>query len=259
MINLEVPLGSLLRALKSALTATSASIRLTKKDGVPLLSLTILESAFSNGPSTMSTDPGARTGEDANLGNRERKPGFHSARERETVITQDVPVRVLGQYLLDGLHEPRCREPDVHIQLPPLSQVKSISDRFTKLALAARSSHVGHRGLGPKIEMMANMHGCMKINLHTDAMNISSMWTGLQNPELDPTQVPGGEQSLQDHPSTVMKAMGSADGTSEEGWARVRVDARDWCKVLSVGRLGGRVIACKSQLNPQYFMLLTRR
>jgi HUS1 checkpoint protein len=93
--------------------------------------------------------------------------------------------------------------------------------------------------------MTANMHGCLKLNIKTDAMNISSMWTALHNPELDPTQIEGGEEGIEQHPSTRMKAVGSADGLSEEGWARVRIDGRDWGRVLSVGRLGGRVIACR--------------
>ena len=41
-----------------------------------------------------------------------------------------------------------------------------------------------------------------------------------------------------------MRELGSADGKSEEGWATVRIDGRDWGKVMSVGRLSGRVIAC---------------
>jgi HUS1 checkpoint protein len=126
-----------------------------------------------------------------------------------------------------------------------LGQIKAIADRFTKLALAARSSHAGFGGLSPRLEMMANMHGCLRLKVRTDAMNISSVWTGLLNPELDPAQVPGGEEGLRHHPSTRMKNTGSADGSTEEGWARVRIDGRDWCKVLSVGRLGGRVIACE--------------
>lgn len=246
VINLEVPLSSLHRALKSALTATSASIRLTKKDNISLLSLTILSTSFGNAPFNSHAGPtGDHTSTQVNY-NRNHTSTFPASRDRETTITQDVPIRVLSQHLVEGLHEPRCREPDVHIQLPPLTQIKAVSDRFTKLALAARSSHAGLGGVGPRLEMTANMHGCLKIRVKTDAMDISSMWTGLSNPELDPTQVVGGEEGLLNHPSTKMKALGSADGQSEEGWARVRVDGRDWCKVLSVGRLGGRVIACKS-------------
>lgn len=76
-------------------------------------------------------------------------------------------------------------------------------------------------------------------------MNISSVWTGLANPVLDPSQVAGGEEGIAAHPSTRMRALGDAEGRGEEGWASVRVEGKDWGKVLSVGRLGGRVVACK--------------
>ena len=165
-------------------------------------------------------------------------------RERETVITQDVAVRVLSPDLVEGLHEPRCREPDVHIMLPPLMQIKAISDRFTKLAMSSRGPSSGLNSIGPRLELAANMHGCLRLSIKTDAMKIQSVWTGLSNPELDPSQMDGGHDGVSRHPSTRMKGMGDADGRSEEGWAKVRIDGRDWGKVLSVGRLEGKVIAC---------------
>ena len=88
------------------------------------------------------------------------------------------------------------------------------------------------------------MHGCLHLALKTDSSTHSSLWTGLENPELDPDQVADGEDGLANHPSTRMKALGDSTGQSEEGWATVRVEGRDWGRVLSVGRLGGRVIAC---------------
>jgi hypothetical protein len=75
-------------------------------------------------------------------------------------------------------------------------------------------------------------------------MKISSLWTGLENPELDPSQIPEGEEGVANHPTTRMKELGDPSGQSEEGWATVRVEGRDWGRVLSVGRLGGKVIAC---------------
>jgi HUS1 checkpoint protein len=92
------------------------------------------------------------------------------------------------------------------------------------------------------------MHGCLKMSIRSDAMSISSVWTDLNNPELDPGHVTGGENAVAEHPSTRMKQLGSADGRSDEGWAMVRIDGRDWGKVMSVGRLGGRVIACKCNI-----------
>jgi HUS1 checkpoint protein len=236
VINLEVPLASLNRALKSAQNATSAEIRLTKKDNVPVLALTIVTTTASN---TYSAFPAAGLHDD----------GFNAESvfgggNRETIVTQEIPVRVLAPDVVAGLHEPQCREPDVHIILPPLMQLKSISDRFTKLALADVKGGASATAR-TRLELAANMHGCLKMSIRTDAMNISSVWTDLTNPELDPGQISGGEDGIAEHPSTRMKQLGTADGRSEEGWASVRIDGRDWGKVMSVGRLGGRVIACE--------------
>ncbi|KAK5122868.1 hypothetical protein LTR85_003783 [Meristemomyces frigidus] len=260
-INLEVPLAPLQRALKSAQTAIAANIRLTKKDNVPLLSLTITTTTSNpSGPAPTSTASDGQDGFGTATNNgfgsgtddfREESVDFFGARQdRETVVTQDVPVRVLAPASVEGLHEPRCREPDVHIVLPNLMQLKGISDRFTKLALETKSSSTktgfasSSSSSGPKLELSGNMHGCLRLALTTDAMHIHSLWTGLENPELDPSQVAEGEAGLANHPSTKMKARGDSTGQSEEGWATVRVEGRDWGRVLSVGRLGGRVIAC---------------
>ena len=71
-------------------------------------------------------------------------------------------------------------------------------------------------------------------------LNIESKWEGLTNPELDPEQVEGGEEGIKGHPSTRMK-----DREGEDAWSVVRVEGRDWGRVLGVGRLAGRVIACE--------------
>ena len=237
-----MPLGPLNRALKSALNATSAQIRLTKKDNIPLLALTIATTSSNNSYSAFPT--GANRDDDATMDDN-----FSS--NRETIITQEVPVRVLAPDVVSGLHEPQTREPDVHIILPPLMQLKSISDRFTKLALAGGRTGSGTATTRTRLDMAANMHGCLKMSIQTDAMNISSVWTDLANPELDPSQVANGDIGIAEHPSTRMKLLGSADGRSEEGWASVRIDGKDWGKVMSVGRLGGRVIACECDRDPK--------
>lgn len=207
---------------------------------MPVLALTIVTTTSSN---TYSTFPGMTTnnedGFDASFDNE------FGGGNRETIITQEIPVRVLAPDTVAGLHEPQTRDPDVHIILPPLMQLKSISDRFTKLALADTKPGSASTAARTRLEVSANMHGCLKMSIRSDAMNISSIWTDLSNPELDPGQVSGGEISIAEHPSTRMKMLGSADGRSEEGWATVRIDGRDWGKVMSVGRLGGRVIACR--------------
>lgn len=172
----------------------------------------------------------------------EERLDANMGRDRETIVTQDIPIRVLTADSVEGIHEPRVREPDAHIILPSLIQLKAISDRFTKLAMATgtgtTSRSASSTANAPKLELAANMHGSLKLSISTDALNISSVWTGLNNPELDPRQVEVGEGGLEEHPSTKLKAAGP------DAWSTVRIDGRDWGKVLSVGRLGGRVIAC---------------
>lgn len=238
---MEIPLHPLNRALKSAIHASSASIRLTKKDGVPILSLTIVTHMINSGIAVNGFLSSAKIGNNGD-GHmfREESLDLVQSRDRETVVTQDIPVRVLTTESVEGIHEPRVREPDAHIMLPSLLQLKAISDRFTKLAMSTTTG-IGRGGptsTGPKLELAANMHGSLKLSISTDALSISSVWTGLTNPELDPRQVEDGEESLEDHPSTKLREAGP------EAWSTVRIDGRDWGKVLSVGRLGGRVIAC---------------
>ena len=239
-INLELPLPPLHRALKSAINATSASIRLTKKDGVPVLSLTIITNTVSSGNSAGGFLNAANADPFGDNVFREESLDANMGREREAIVTQDIPIRVLTADSVEGIHEPRVREPDAHIVLPSLIQLKAISDRFTKLAMA--TSYGGARGgvsstaSVPKLELAANMHGSLKLSISTDSLNISSVWSGLNNPELDPRQLDG--ENPENHPSAKLKAAG------QDAWSTVRIDGRDWGEVLSVGRLGGRVIAC---------------
>lgn len=255
-INLEVPIDQLLRALKSAYGAASAALRLTKKDNVPVLALTIRRNTITNAAPAGAFDLGdhAPSAAPSVGGSRDASVPLAAGvpRDVETIVTQNVAVRVLPGASVEGIREPRCREPDVHIMLPSLSQIKGISDRFTKIATGARSSGSVSasatlaRTSGPRLEFSANMHGSLRLRTSTDALSITSVWHGLTNPELDPTQVEGGEEGIRNHPSTRMRQMDAHedDEDGDSGWATVRIDGRDWSRVLSVGRLGGRVIAC---------------
>lgn len=238
-INLELPLPPLHRALKSALNASSASIRLTKKDNLPVLSLTIITNTISSGNSANGFLNS--TNADPFGDNVFREESLDSGRDRETIVTQDIPIRILSAESVGEIHEPRVREQDAQILLPNLIQLKAISDRFTKLATATSTGGTNRGATSgnnvPKLELAANMHGSLKLSISTDALNISSVWTGLYNPEMDPRHLNDGEE-LDEHPSAKLKAAGP------DAWSTVRIDGRDWGKVLSVGRLGGRVIAC---------------
>ncbi|KLU93179.1 checkpoint protein hus1 [Magnaporthiopsis poae ATCC 64411] len=284
-INLELPLGPLQRALKSAINSTDADLRLTKKNGIPLLSMTIRTTTNlanqggggggggggfggrGGGPRSANDDPfDGAAADDASF--MQESLELTMKREREKVITHDIPVRVLHPDTVETIMQPKVREPDVHIQLPPLMQLKAISDRFTKLAMTASASSsslaaaplaaivgggggLGNNGGGigassaataassngsPKLELSANMHGSLRLRVATDSLDVESVWRGLENPELDPAQL---SVPIEDHPSTLFKQAGA------DKWASVRVDGKDLSRVLSVGRLdGSRVIAC---------------
>ncbi|KAL1886866.1 Checkpoint protein hus1 [Paecilomyces lecythidis] len=252
VINLEVPIGALHRALRSAIGANSAQLRLTKKGPVPLLALTIRASSWTAGTNALGIEPESAADGIADIPPASGAEGDETRgrgpRERETVITQEIPVKVLHQSTVEGLHEPRCRPPDVHIILPSLIQLKSISERFNKLAMdtSVGKTATANSGLsgssGPKLELSANMHGSLKLAIATDALRISSVWSGLINPPLDPAQL--SQSELEQLPSERMRLLGGENGENEAGWAKVRIDGKDWGRVLSVGRLSPKVVAC---------------
>ncbi|RAL02700.1 checkpoint protein HUS1 family protein [Aspergillus ibericus CBS 121593] len=249
VINLEVPIGSLHRALRSAVAAKFTNLRLTKKGNVPLLALTIRATSWTTGNnalgipdtsnSTSTTDPSPTTAVSTST-TTDRSTG---PRERETVITQEIPVKVLHESAVEGLHQPRCRDPDVNILLPSLLQLKNISERFTKLATESKSTTTTSTTTtssspSPKLELSATMHGSLRMSIGTDAFRISSTWTDLLNPSLDPGQLAQGE--LEQLPSERMRGIPEDE---EAAWARVRIDGKDWSRILSVGRLNPRVVA----------------
>ena len=84
----------------------------------------------------------------------------------------------------------------------------------------------------------------LRVGVETPSLKIESKWEGLTNPELDPEQVEGGEEGVRGDGSTRVK-----EREGEEAGSVVRVEGRDWGRVLGVGRLGGRVIACERSLH----------
>lgn len=155
-----------------------------------------------------------------------------------TTVTQEVPVQVLSASNVADLVEPTCPEPDVHIILPPLSQLRAISERFNRLTQASSSSSSGadtHRLL-----LSANMQGEFKMRIETDAVKVESLFRNLVNPELDPMQVEGG---IENHPST---------RRDRAEFAEVRVEGKEWVRLLKVYSIAKRVIACEYCINLQF-------
>ncbi|CAI7564859.1 unnamed protein product [Penicillium viridicatum] len=268
-INIEVNISVLNRALRSAWGSTHSQLRLTKKDKTPLLALTVLASEWTEGNMALATNNDEDGfGDDANPEPPADTTGDRGPRERQTWITQEIPIKILHESAVEGLHEPHCPDPEVHIILPNLAQLKSISDRFTKLASTDSKSRqpgvmaaeapgmhsVSFSGSGantaatalstnssPKLELSANMHGSLRLAIATDELRIASVWSDLVNPPLDPAQMT--QEQMSQLPSELNRRREASEGF-ESGWAKVRIDGKDWSRVLSIGRLSPKVVAC---------------
>ncbi|KAJ5757364.1 uncharacterized protein N7511_006058 [Penicillium nucicola] len=265
-INLEINVSVLNRALRSAWGASSSQLRLTKKDKTPILALTVLSSEWTEGNMALATTDEAEDPDHPPEGPNETI-GEKGPRERQTYVTQEIPIKILHEVAVEGLHEPHCPDPEVHIILPNLSHLKSISDRFTKLASSDSKSHqpgvmaVDAPGMhtisfggendktsattsstnnAPKLELSANMHGSLRLAIATDEIRIASVWSDLVNPPLAAGQM---TQEEIDRLPSERNRMRDADN-DEEGWAKVRIDGKDWSRVLSIGRLSPKVVAC---------------
>ncbi|OQE34775.1 hypothetical protein PENCOP_c015G02859 [Penicillium coprophilum] len=268
-INIEVNISVLNRALRSAWGSTHTQLRLTKKDRTPLLALTVLSSEWTDGNMALATNNDADGfGNNPNSAAPADTTGDRGPRERQTWITQEIPIKILHESAVEGLHEPHCPDPEVHIILPNLAQLKSISDRFTKLAStdsksrrpgvmapdapgmqsvsfstagASTAATALSTNSSPKLELSANMHGSLRLAIATDELRIASVWSDLVNPPLDPAQM--SQEQMSQLPSELNRKRAASEG-SESGWAKVRIDGRDWSRVLSIGRLSPKVVAC---------------
>lgn len=87
--------------------------------------------------------------------------------------------------------------------LPSLSSLKNISDRFVKLATSSSSSSTT---TSVRLRIAATPTGLLRVGVATGALKIASTWSNLTNPELDPSQIEGGEEGVRTHASTVAKA-----------------------------------------------------
>ncbi|KAL2912765.1 Checkpoint protein hus1 [Polyrhizophydium stewartii] len=98
---LEVNGDHLLRALKSGSKSVQMIMRLSKKEGLPVLSFTITNQS--------------RTG-------------------KLVILVQDVPVRVISPEKTEEFREPVAPEPDVHILMPPILTLRTIAERMKSIS-----------------------------------------------------------------------------------------------------------------------------
>lgn len=132
-------------------------------------------------------------------------------------------MRVLSATSVSTIEEPTAPAADVNIYLPPLSLVRNITERLNKLASISAVSEPD------RVILSANMSGEFKMAFAGPEARVESKWRDLQNP------VVANSQAREDHPSTVR---------DQEEFVEVRVDGKEWAKVLKVSTLGRKAVAC---------------
>ncbi|KAJ3289563.1 hypothetical protein HK104_007379 [Borealophlyctis nickersoniae] len=171
------------RALKSSQQASDVTMKLTKKQNLPTLSFSITNQSRSGKP---------------------------------VLLVQDVPIRVLSVREAEELKEPVIVDYQVHILLPQLHHVRTITERM--------------KAIGTHLLVSANMSGEFTLKVETDAVKVETFFKNLINPELDPSQVDVSEQpSMNRNPHT---------------FAEVRVDVRDFAKFLHSSVINPRNVVC---------------
>lgn len=150
-IILEVSAESLMRILRSAAGALDIMLRLGKRDQDPLLSWSI----------AMTSESGARLD-----------------------VLQEVVVRILRASEQSLISEPMCPKPDVryrahvlhltlrqvYIVMPPLSDVRAITDHMDALS--------------PHISLGANHDGTFQLTLEDEDITGYASWTHLDHPNV---------------------------------------------------------------------------
>lgn len=184
VINLEVPIDNFYKALRSAANASDSTVRLSKKNNQPLLSLSTTWSGRAFG---------------------------------SNIVTHNIPVRVLSQSYVSVIKEPTAPEPDCHIFLPQLNFLRHVVDKY--------------KSLSDRIIMSANMSGELQLSVNIPSARVSTKWKGLENPELDPSQV----EDISRHPSQTR---------APEEFVHMRLDSKDLVNMLKISSVAKRVIAC---------------
>lgn len=143
-IYLKVDLRNALRALKSATTAALTIVKLTKKQGIPYLTIEM------------------------------KKPSGQVQQNNQQVstisIVQDIPVIVLTLDEISELSEPQLPEPPVQIMMPHLKDLKSVIERL--------------KSIGDYITISATMANSMTLRLDTPLIQCNTLYKNLEHPRI---------------------------------------------------------------------------
>nr|XP_019048408.1 HUS1 checkpoint protein [Kwoniella bestiolae CBS 10118]OCF27338.1 HUS1 checkpoint protein [Kwoniella bestiolae CBS 10118] len=139
----------------------------------------------------------------------------YTAQRKPMSITHEIPVKILSPKRQAELNEPLCPQPDIHVVLPNLLELRNIVSRLSHLA--------------DDVKVSANHEGRLELTAKSSRVNLTTTWNELNVPtancQLLPTRQ---EQPLPppDHMFTVSVAI------------------KGFLKFLTSHLVGGTAIAC---------------
>lgn len=92
-----------------------------------------------------------------------------SAMGRPVSMVQRVPVRLLSKQQMDNVREPNVPESQVHVMLPSLGDIRSVTERIKKM------------GEG-RMMVEANWQGQLRLSSGSDQVRLLTTFEGLENP-----------------------------------------------------------------------------
>lgn len=138
VINLEVSTEPLSQALRSASAAQDVVIKLAKKNDQPVFSFE------------------AQT---------------ESRQGKKMLVTHDVRITVMKTADMEQVKEPLCPQPDLHLILPPLKDLRTIVEHMQRLS--------------DVVAISATHRGELVLAIQTDDVRVSTGWEGCLRPTIE--------------------------------------------------------------------------
>ncbi|PAV16477.1 cell cycle checkpoint [Pyrrhoderma noxium] len=146
---------------------------------------------------------------------------------RQAMVVHDVPVEVLKPSDIEKLREPLCPEPDIHVLLPPLQKIRTVTERMKSMA--------------ELLGIHANRRGVLQLSLESDQVRTKTQWTRCTIPNMSSTQ----DQSLSQSSIAQNTTRSDSEINSDpEHLYGVHVSNRAFLKFLSSHVVSTTTIAC---------------
>ncbi|WVQ93978.1 hypothetical protein IAU59_001056 [Kwoniella sp. CBS 9459] len=137
-----------------------------------------------------------------------------TAARKSMSITHEIDVKILSPKRQQELQEPLCPQPDIHVVLPNLYELRN---------LVSRLSHVAD-----DVKVSANHEGTLELSVNSPRVNLSTTWKELGVPQSNAVQDEDNEE-----PPPPPDKMFSAN-----------VSIKGLLKFLTSHLVGGTAIAC---------------